>query len=137
MQFSELIPNEKILHAITDCGFETPTPIQAEAIPAIQSGRDIIGCARTGTGKTAAFALPLIQRLEDTWTAAREIRVRSLILSPTRELAIQLHKNIKAFAVHTELNTLLVHGGTEYIDQSWPCAKASTSSLPRPDACST
>ena len=117
MQFSDLIQNDKILRAISDCGFETPTPIQAEAIPAIQDGRDIIGCARTGTGKTAAFALPLIQRLEDTWTAAREIRVRSLILSPTRELAIQLASTIKKFAVHTELTTLLVHGGTEYEDQ--------------------
>jgi len=117
MQFSDLIQNDKILRAISDCGFETPTPIQAEAIPAIQTGRDIIGCARTGTGKTAAFALPLIQRLEDTWTAAREIRVRSLILSPTRELAIQLVENIRKFAVHTELTTLLVHGGTEYENQ--------------------
>ncbi len=117
MEFSELNLNESILHAVADAGFKEPTPIQAEAIPAIQTGRDILGCARTGTGKTAAFALPLIQKLEDSWTAAREIRVRSLILSPTRELAIQLHENIKAFAAHTELTTLLVHGGTEYEDQ--------------------
>ncbi|MEI6891101.1 MAG: DEAD/DEAH box helicase [Pontiella sp.] len=117
MQFSDLIKNDKILSAISDCGYVTPTPIQIEAIPAIQDGRDIIGCARTGTGKTAAFALPLIQRLEDTWTAAREIRVRSLILSPTRELAIQLLENINKFAAHTELTTLLVHGGTEYENQ--------------------
>ncbi|MDF7801519.1 DEAD/DEAH box helicase [Pontiellaceae bacterium B1224] len=117
MQFSDLIQNNKILRAISDCGFEKPTPIQAEAIPAIGTGRDIIGCARTGTGKTAAFALPLIQRLLNTWTAAREIRARSLILSPTRELAIQLQKNIRQFAAHTELTTLLVHGGTEYENQ--------------------
>ena len=117
MQFSDLIKNDKILRAISDCGFETPTPIQAEAIPAIETGRDIIGCARTGTGKTAAFALPLIQHLESSWTAAREIRVRSLILSPTRELAIQLQENIRKFAAHTELTTLLVHGGTEYEEQ--------------------
>ncbi|MEN8256096.1 MAG: DEAD/DEAH box helicase [Verrucomicrobiota bacterium] len=117
MEFSEFNFNESILHAVAEAGFKEPTPIQAEAIPAILSGRDILGCARTGTGKTAAFALPLIQRLEDSWTAAREIRVRSLILSPTRELAIQLHENIKTFAAHTELTTLLVHGGTEYEDQ--------------------
>jgi ATP-dependent RNA helicase RhlE len=117
MEFSDLIQNELILRAIDDAGYTEPTPIQAEAIPAIQTGRDIIGCARTGTGKTAAFALPLIQRLEDTWTAAREIRVRSLILSPTRELAIQLQENIRKFAAHTELTTLLVHGGTEYENQ--------------------
>ena len=117
MEFSELNLNEPILRAVEESGFTEPTPIQAEAIPTILSGRDILGCARTGTGKTAAFALPLIQRLEDSWTAAREIRVRSLILSPTRELAIQLHENIKAFAAHTELTTLLVHGGTGYEDQ--------------------
>ncbi|MEE9369261.1 MAG: DEAD/DEAH box helicase [Pontiella sp.] len=117
MKFSDLIQNKAILQAITDAGYTEPTPIQAEAIPAILTGRDIIGCARTGTGKTAAFALPLIQRLEDSWATAREIRVRSLILSPTRELAIQLSENLKAFASHTNLTTLLVHGGTEYENQ--------------------
>lgn len=117
MQFSELIQNEKILQAVSDAGFENPTPIQEQAIPAIETGRDVIGLARTGTGKTAAFVLPLIQRLEETWTSAREIRVRSLILSPTRELAIQLLENIRKFAAHTELTSLLVHGGTEYEDQ--------------------
>ncbi|WP_372797220.1 DEAD/DEAH box helicase [Pontiella sp.] len=117
MQFSDLIQNTKILQAVADAGFTTPTPIQQQAIPAIGTGRDVIGLARTGTGKTAAFVLPLIQRLEESWTAAREIRVRSLILSPTRELAIQLQENINKFAAHTELTTLLVHGGTEYEQQ--------------------
>ena len=117
MEFSQLNLNEPILRAIEEAGYTKPTPIQAEAIPTILTGRDIIGCARTGTGKTAAFALPLIQRLEDSWTAAREIRVRALILSPTRELAIQLFGNVTAFAAHTELTTLLVHGGTGYENQ--------------------
>ena len=117
MEFTELALNEPILRAVNEAGFTEPTPIQAEAIPAILSGRDILGCARTGTGKTAAFALPLIQRLEESWTAAREIRVRSLILSPTRELAIQLFGNISGFAQHTELTTLLVHGGVGFDDQ--------------------
>jgi ATP-dependent RNA helicase RhlE len=117
MKFSDLALSEPILRAVEEAGFTNPTPIQAEAIPAILSGRDILGCARTGTGKTAAFALPLIQRLEDSWTAAREIRVRALILSPTRELARQLYKNIAAFAQHTELTTLLIHGGTGFDNQ--------------------
>ena len=117
MKFSDLALNEPILRAVEEAGFTEPTPIQAESIPAILSGRDILGCARTGTGKTAAFVLPLIQKLEDSWTAAREIRVRSLILSPTRELAIQLHENIIAFARHTELTTTLVHGGVGFDDQ--------------------
>ena len=118
MKFSDLSLSPPILQAIEEAGYKTPTPIQAEAIPAILSGRDILGCARTGTGKTAAFALPLIQRLEDSWTAAREIRVRSLILSPTRELAIQLFDNLSAFAQHTELKTLLVHGGVGFDHQT-------------------
>jgi len=117
MKFSELALNEPILRAIEEVGFTEPTPIQAEAIPVILSGRDVLGCARTGTGKTAAFALPLIQKLEDSWIAAREIRVRSLILSPTRELAIQLHGNMTTFAQHTELTTLLVHGGVGFDEQ--------------------
>ena len=117
MEFPELKLNESLLRAVADRGFKHPTPIQIAAIPAILTGRDIIGCARTGTGKTAAFVLPLIQRLEDSWTARREIRVRALILSPTRELAIQLFENIKAFSVHTELTSLLVHGGTGYEKQ--------------------
>ncbi len=117
MQFSQLQLNESILKAVDEAGFKEPTPIQAQAIPAILTGRDIIGCARTGTGKTAAFALPLIQRLVDSWTAPREIRCRALILSPTRELAIQLLKNIRTFASHTELSSLLVHGGTGYEKQ--------------------
>jgi len=118
MEFSDLALNEPILRAVEEAGYTEPTPIQVEAIPAILSGRDVLGCARTGTGKTAAFALPLIQRLEDSWTAAREIRVRSLILSPTRELAIQLYKNMNAFAQHTELTTLLVHGGVGFDNQT-------------------
>lgn len=118
MKFSDLALSEPILRAVEESGFTEPTPIQAEAIPAILSGRDVLGCARTGTGKTAAFALPLIQRLEDSWTAAREIRVRSLILSPTRELAIQLYKNLSAFAQYTELTSLLVHGGVGFDNQT-------------------
>ena len=117
MQFSDLNLNEAILDAVADAGFTKPTPIQAEAIPAIQTGRDMIGCARTGTGKTAAFALPLIQKLVESWTAPREIRCRALILSPTRELAIQLTENIRKFSAHTQLTTLLIHGGTGYEDQ--------------------
>ena len=117
MQFSELNLNESLLRAVADVGFKRPTPIQSAAIPAVLTGRDIIGCARTGTGKTAAFVLPLIQRLEDAWTATREIRCRALILSPTRELAIQLFSAIKTFSAHTELTSLLVHGGTGYDEQ--------------------
>ncbi len=117
MEFTELNLDEALLRAVADAGFKHPTPIQAAAIPAILSGRDLVGCARTGTGKTAAFALPLLQKLMAAWTSPREIRTRALILSPTRELAIQLHRIVRMFAAHTGLKTLLVHGGKGYEEQ--------------------
>jgi len=117
MNFSDFALNKNFLRAIDDAGFTKPTPIQAKAIPIILSGRDLLGCARTGTGKTAAFVLPLLQRLNDSWTLAREIRVRSLILSPTRELALQLTKNIKLFSTYSDLTHTLVHGGVEFDEQ--------------------
>jgi ATP-dependent RNA helicase RhlE len=117
MTFSELGLNPSILQAVEEAGFRLPTRIQAEAIPAILAGRDVLGCARTGTGKTAAFALPLIQNLEEAWNAVRIHRVRALILSPTRELAIQLFENIRRFSAHTQLTSLLVHGGVGFDKQ--------------------
>lgn len=117
MKFSDLTLHPTILQAVEEAGYTVPTPIQAEAIPIILSGRDVLGCARTGTGKTASFALPLIQKLINSWTEAREIRVRSLILSPTRELALQLHANVQQFSAHTELTTTVVHGGVGFEDQ--------------------
>ena len=117
MKFSDLTLNKSILKAVNEAGFSEPTPIQAEAIPTILSGRDVLGCARTGTGKTAAFVLPLLQRLINSWVAAREIRVRSLVLSPTRELAIQLSENIALFSKHTDLTHTLVHGGVGFEEQ--------------------
>ena len=111
MKFSNLKLSEPILQAVEEAGFTEPTPIQAEAVPAILSGSDVLGCARTGTGKTAAFALPLIQRLEESWTAPRELRVRSLILSPTRELAGQINDSIRTYGRHIGVRTAVVFGG--------------------------
>ena len=118
MSFSELALSEPILKAIDEMGFSTPTPIQLEAIPAVLSGRDVLACARTGTGKTAAFALPMIQRLEDSWVAVREIRTRSLVLSPTRELAMQLFHALSDFSRHTELRLQLIYGGMDIEEQT-------------------
>ena len=87
MNFSELGLNPKILQAIKELGYETPTPIQEKAIPPILKGRDLVGSAQTGTGKTAAFALPSIHRL------AKHGTCRALALAPTRELAIQIEEN--------------------------------------------
>ncbi len=104
--FDELGLNESITRAISALGFETPTPIQARAIPLLLQGRDIIGQAQTGTGKTAAFALPIIQKLD-----ASKRETQALILAPTRELAIQVAGGVYDLAKHTGLRVVPVYGG--------------------------
>jgi|GEM_PF-890255 len=105
--FSELGLNDKILAAIDKLSYSEPTEIQAKAIPIILDGKDIIGTAQTGTGKTAAFALPIVQKLE-----AHESSVRTLILAPTRELAAQISAAIEMYSTHLGLRCVLVQGGT-------------------------
>ena len=104
--FDELGLDESITRAISALGFETPTPIQARAIPLLLAGRDIIGQAQTGTGKTAAFALPIIQKLD-----ASKRETQALILAPTRELAIQVAGGVYDLAKHTGLRVVPVYGG--------------------------
>jgi len=104
--FSDLALSEPVMRAINDLGFEAPTPIQARSIPVLLAGRDLIGQAQTGTGKTAAFALPLIENSDRANPA-----VQALILEPTRELAIQVAGGILALAKHTGLRVVPVYGG--------------------------
>jgi ATP-dependent RNA helicase RhlE len=109
--FSDLGLIEPLLRALTAEGYEVPTPIQARAIPALLTGRDMLGIAQTGTGKTAAFALPLLQRL-----AANRIKVqprcpRALILAPTRELAMQIHEGFGTYGKHLGFKRAVVFGG--------------------------
>lgn len=113
MRFSDFPLNEALLQGVADAGFERPTPIQERAVPTLLSGGDFVVRADTGTGKTAAYALPLLQRLVDSWVVPREIRVRALILAPVRELAAQIHGQIERFAAHLDLSVRLVHGGGE------------------------
>ncbi|MGC7411395.1 DEAD/DEAH box helicase [Pandoraea pneumonica] len=105
-----------ILRAIAEQGYTSPTPIQAQAIPVVLSGRDVMGAAQTGTGKTASFSLPIIQRLlPDANTSASPARhpVRALILTPTRELADQVAENVRLYASHTPLRNTVVFGGVD------------------------
>ncbi|MBN4665867.1 DEAD/DEAH box helicase [Pandoraea nosoerga] len=105
-----------ILRAIAEQGYTQPTPIQAQAIPVVLSGRDVMGAAQTGTGKTASFSLPIIQRLlPDANTSASPARhpVRALILTPTRELADQVADNVRLYAAHTPLRNTVVFGGVD------------------------
>lgn len=101
----ELIP--ALAEAVADMGYSTPTPIQAKAIPIVLAGRDLIGCASTGTGKTAAFLLPILQRLQ----GRRDLGCRALILSPTRELAMQIDEQVLALGYHVGLSAAIVVGG--------------------------
>lgn len=105
-----------ILRALTDQGYVHPTPIQAAAIPIVLQGRDVMGAAQTGTGKTASFSLPIIQLLmahaNPSMSPARH-PVRALVLTPTRELAVQVAENVKAYAQHTPLRSTVVFGGMD------------------------
>jgi ATP-dependent RNA helicase RhlE len=112
MTFNELKLIPAILKALSKEKYTAPTPIQEQAIPAVLAGRDLLGCAQTGTGKTAAFAVPIIQLLtEDKSKPTSQRRVRSLILTPTRELALQISDNIQAYSQYTQIRCAAIVGG--------------------------
>src|ERR1700740_3458699 len=115
MKFHELGLSEKVLNAVQASGYETPTPIQEQAIPYALQGRDILGIAQTGTGKTAAFTLPMLSRLEQGRARAR--MPRTLILEPTRELAAQVEESFAKYGVNHKLSVALLIGGVSFGDQ--------------------
>lgn len=113
MHFTELALNKPILKAIFEKNYDAPTEVQQLAIPLILAGKDVIASAQTGTGKTAAFALPILQRLfhqQDTHKNAK--KVRALVVSPTRELAVQIEQEFKDYGKYTNLRTAVIFGGT-------------------------
>ncbi|MGB5812584.1 MAG: DEAD/DEAH box helicase [Polyangiales bacterium] len=109
--FASLGVGTTLCRALKDVGYEQPTPIQAQAIPSLLEGMDLLGVAQTGTGKTAAFALPLLQRLSDENKRAKPRRPRALILAPTRELALQIYEELEAFGKYTDLRQTYIFGG--------------------------
>jgi ATP-dependent RNA helicase RhlE len=111
MQFESLDIVEPILKALKQEGYTYPTPIQEEAIPIVLNGTDLLGCAQTGTGKTAAFAVPILQLLSKDKSHGRTRHIRSLIVTPTRELAIQIEESFKAYGKHTGLTSTVIFGG--------------------------
>nr|WP_295112394.1 DEAD/DEAH box helicase [uncultured Caulobacter sp.] len=113
-QFSDLGLAKPLLKALAEKGYKEPTPIQAQAIPVVLQGKDLLGIAQTGTGKTAAFALPILQRLAEDRKPAPRRGFRCLVLSPTRELATQIAENFKAYAVHMGLSVHTIYGGVKY-----------------------
>ena len=113
LSFASLGLRAELLRALADSGYETPTPVQAQAIPPILQGRDVLAGAQTGTGKTAAFTLPLLQRLlaSPTQAAASQRPVRALVLTPTRELAAQVEESVRVYGRHLPLKSAVVFGG--------------------------
>ncbi len=110
MTFKELNLSTPLLRAVQEAGYETPSPIQAAAIPPVLSGRDLMGCAQTGTGKTAAFALPMLDRLTAN-APRRKGAIRALILTPTRELALQIGESFDAYGKYLKLRSIVIFGG--------------------------
>ncbi len=111
LKFSDFALLEPILSAVKKAGYETPTPIQAQAIPHLLEGKDLLGCAQTGTGKTAAFALPIINNLAKSKFNVQPKNVTCLILTPTRELALQIFENFKTYSMGLNLKIAVVYGG--------------------------
>jgi len=119
LNFKNLNIIPQILKAIEAQGFVTPTPIQEQAIPPILAGHDLVGCAQTGTGKTAAFAIPILQTLYQAKSTTRGLRtIQALILTPTRELAIQIGENLGALERHTGLKHTVIFGGVSQFPQT-------------------
>ena len=120
MNFKELNLIKPLLQALDDQGYETPTPIQAQAIPLLLEGRDVLGCAQTGTGKTAAFALPVLQHISQALEEAPRSGkrpIRALVLSPTRELVAQIAENFKAYSRYLPIKHLVIFGGVSATPQ--------------------
>jgi superfamily II DNA/RNA helicase len=121
MAFAQLQLAAPLARAVAEMGYESMTPIQAQAIPVVLQGRDVMGAAQTGTGKTAAFSLPLLQRMlkhESSSTSPARHPVRALVLLPTRELADQVAQAIKDYAKYTLLRSAVVFGGIDMKPQT-------------------
>src|SRR6266404_3435380 len=111
MSFRALGLDTNVLRAVDAAGYTEPTPIQASAIPLILAGHDLIGIAQTGTGKTAAFVLPMLAKLAQLRGEGHRQGIRALIVAPTRELVVQIHDNVRAYARHLPLRVATVFGG--------------------------
>jgi ATP-dependent RNA helicase RhlE len=111
MTFESLGLSPALVRALAEIGYETPTGIQTEAIPLAMAGHDLLGGAQTGTGKTAAFALPMLHRLSATSVPGAPRKIRALVLTPTRELAVQVHDSIRTYGKHAKLASTVIYGG--------------------------
>ena len=118
MTFSDLHLIKNIQTALTEEGYENPTPIQEQAIPIILEGTDLVGCAQTGTGKTAAFAIPILNYLHKlTGSSGKQKNIRTLVVTPTRELAIQIDESFNTYGKYTNIRSMVVFGGVNQASQ--------------------
>ncbi len=118
MTFSDLNLLKNIQQALTEEGYESPTPIQQQAIPVILEGTDLVGCAQTGTGKTAAFAIPIINMLHRlVGSSAKRKVIRTLVVTPTRELAIQIDESFNTYGKYTNIRSMVIFGGVSQVPQ--------------------
>ncbi|MCC7401247.1 MAG: DEAD/DEAH box helicase [Chitinophagaceae bacterium] len=117
MSFNNLQLIEPVLKALSDEGYVNPTPIQEKSIPLILQEKDLLGCARTGTGKTAAFVLPLLQMLHQQQAVQKMNRIKALILTPTRELAIQIGESIRSYGKYVSIKHQVIYGGVSQNNQ--------------------
>ena len=134
MSFAHLGLSETLLRAVADLGHQAPTPVQERTIPLVMAGRDLLAAAQTGTGKTAAFAIPVLTRLKTH--AGSGSAPRALVLTPTRELAAQVAQSFRDYGRHMSLRSEAVTAASACTIRSRPCAAASISSSPPPDGCS-
>jgi len=111
MTFKELNLSQPLLKAVEEQGYTTPTPIQAQAIPAIMQGKDVLAAAQTGTGKTAGFALPLLHRLSQNKSHTKKYQIRALVLTPTRELAAQVAQSVEDYGKYLPFKHRVIFGG--------------------------
>ena len=109
--FSDLDLIERIQRAVADEGYEHPTDIQAQAIPLLLGGRDVLGCAQTGTGKTAAFSLPILQHLTERPSPRGKLKIRALVMTPTRELAAQIGESFRNYGRYLRIRHQVIFGG--------------------------
>jgi len=119
MTFQDLNLLKNIQQALADEGYETPTPIQEQAIPIILEGTDLVGCAQTGTGKTAAFAIPILNSLHHIVGSAKKVKyIRTLVVTPTRELALQIGESFDTYGKYTNIRQLTIFGGVNQVSQT-------------------
>ena len=118
MTFNDLGLIDPILKAVAEKGYTQPTPIQEQSIPTLLKGKDLLGSAQTGTGKTAAFTIPILQHLvEEKQNSKKHRKIKALIITPTRELAIQINDDIKAYGAYTDIRNTVIFGGVKQHSQ--------------------